>query len=113
MPKRIQMTRQRPWRADNPDAVIVARPSEWGNGYAIEKRHDGWHVLWLNGETAHVHPTASEARAHAVQLFEKDVSTVLGDDDFGDYVREGLEELRGRDLACWCPLDQLLELANA
>lgn len=24
MPKRIQMTRQRPWRAENPDAVIVA-----------------------------------------------------------------------------------------
>lgn len=25
MPKRIQMTRQKPWRADHPDAVIVAR----------------------------------------------------------------------------------------
>jgi hypothetical protein len=28
MPKRIQMSRQRPWRADNPDAVIVARPTK-------------------------------------------------------------------------------------
>lgn len=30
MPKRIQMRRDRPWRRDNPDAVIVARPSKWG-----------------------------------------------------------------------------------
>ncbi len=26
-PKRIQMSRQHPWRAENPGAVIVARPS--------------------------------------------------------------------------------------
>lgn len=35
MPKRIQMTRQRPWRADHPDAVIVARPTDFGNPWAV------------------------------------------------------------------------------
>ena len=28
-PKRIQMSRQHPWRAENPDAIIVARPSKY------------------------------------------------------------------------------------
>lgn len=31
MPKRIQMTRQKPWRDKNPDAVIVAKPTKWAN----------------------------------------------------------------------------------
>ena len=31
MPTRVRMTRQRPWRHEHPDAVIVARPSKWGN----------------------------------------------------------------------------------
>ena len=34
-PKRIQMTRRKPWRADNPDAVIVARPGRYGNPFAV------------------------------------------------------------------------------
>ncbi|MGK7663333.1 MULTISPECIES: DUF4326 domain-containing protein [unclassified Marinovum] len=34
-PKRIQMSRQRPWRKDHPDAVIVARRSRWGNPYRV------------------------------------------------------------------------------
>ena len=32
-PRRIQMSRARPWRAENPDAVIVARPTKWGNPF--------------------------------------------------------------------------------
>lgn len=36
-PKRVQMSRKHPWRADNPDAVIVARPSRWGNPFEVGK----------------------------------------------------------------------------
>lgn len=35
MPTRVQMTRQRPWRHEHPDAVIVARPSKWGNPFTL------------------------------------------------------------------------------
>jgi len=35
---RTQMTRQKPWRRKHPDAVIVARPSKWGNPYQGEGR---------------------------------------------------------------------------
>lgn len=40
-PKRIQMSRQKPWREDNPDAVIVARPGKWGNPFAYRARMGG------------------------------------------------------------------------
>jgi len=35
MPKRIQMTRRKPWRHLHPDAVIVARGHDWGNPYRV------------------------------------------------------------------------------
>lgn len=43
-PQRIQMSRQHPWRADNPDAVIVARPSRWGNPFSAGRCFDP--TLW-------------------------------------------------------------------
>lgn len=130
-PKRIQMSRQHPWRATNPDAVIVARPSKWGNPFKVYRCQccGYWDVMDENGVTylidherakrQSIRPDASynhrDAAAHAVGLFralygggsfmpERDPSTAA--------------ELTGRDLACWCPLDQpchadvLLALAN-
>lgn len=91
MPKRVQMTRHKPWRCDHPDAVIVARPSKWGNPFEVGK--DG-----------------IEDNETAVQKFE---------DWCNEIEPEELEELRGKDLACWCALDQpchadvLLMWANA
>lgn len=106
-PKRIQMSRQRPWRADNPDAVIVARPSKWGNPFAIG--------LWYgasgpNGEwsrSVHIYDRADAATEYrrAARLGHPNIPS-------------DLSPLRGKDLACWCPLDQpchadvLLDIAN-
>jgi hypothetical protein len=99
MPKRIQMTRQKPWRQDHPDAVIVARPSKWGNPYAVARDYP-------TPEQAVARFRAGlDGRAHP----ESHMGRILAD----------IEELRGKDLACWCPLDQpchadvLLEIANA
>lgn len=113
MPKRIQMTRQKPWRAENPDAVIVARPSKWGNPFdwqvAKEMGYGDGRLAarnafrgWLNGEDWGL-PQGQTRLSMAAKR------TVI---------RRAMAELRGRDLACWCPLDQpchadvLLELAN-
>jgi len=112
MPKRIQMSRQTPWRAANPEAVIVARPTKWGNPFGI---------------------TREDRREDAVKEFRKLITSPgttshsLGDGltlkripawhEPAD-LRAALFELQGRDLACWCPLDKpchadvLLELAN-
>ena len=95
MPKRIQMTRQRPWRKDHPDAVIVARPTKWGNPY----QGDG----------------SDPDRAMLARLFRE----YMERPENAAKRAEAMTELRGKDLACWCPLDQpchadvLLEIANA
>lgn len=110
MPKRVQMRRDRPWRPDNPDAVIVARPTKWGNPFTISGAADVGY---------------RDPRAAAVAAFR---DWLAGDpwacpSDHQYKVRRqtllsDLPELRGKDLACWCPLDQpchadvLLEIAN-
>lgn len=113
MPKRIQMSRQRPWRSDHPDAVIVARPTRWGNPFPASP---------LVRDRA-------EARRLAVEAYRAWITQDSLDPDewepseIARHVRAkaalGNGVLGGRDLACWCPLDQpchadvLLELANA
>ncbi|MDD9738470.1 DUF4326 domain-containing protein [Marinovum sp. SP66] len=90
------MTRQRPWRKDNPEAVIVARPSFWGNPYRVLEND-------------------REGRQEAVDLFEK---WLAKPGEGAAFAASAKVQLRGRDLACWCPLDQpchadvLLKLVN-
>ena len=92
MPKRVQMHRRKGgWRSENPEAVIVARPSKWGNPFSVGD--DG-----------------VPDRKSAVDNYEYYFGLVAP--------ISCLPELRAKDLACWCPLDQpchadvLLELAN-
>ena len=98
MPERIQLRRSAGWRKPA-GAVVVARPSKWGNPFPFAPG------------------TAIPDRATAVARFRE---FVAGDYDPAEYPsREQIRaELAGRDLACWCPLDGpchadvLLELAN-
>ena len=99
MPKRIQMHRRKGgWRKDHPDAVIVARPSKWGNKFVVGERY-------LTAKYGHA---KVRDRAHAADLFR----------DWAERWLSDVAQLRGKDLACWCPLDQpchadvLLEMAN-
>ena len=102
MPERIQLRRSRGWRKP-PGAVVVARPSRWGNPYAVGRPGD--------------HGPVGD-RAHAVELYR---ALLTGSPELCAAARA---ELAGRDLACWCPLqdaagnrgpchaDVLLEIAN-
>ena len=89
MPSRIQLSRAKGWRKP-PGAVVVARPTRWGNPF----------------------PVAEHGRAEAVQLYREWIN---GQSELITAVRA---ELAGRDLACWCPpgaachADVLIELAN-
>lgn len=116
MPKRVQMTR-RPggWRHEHPDAVIVARPSRWGNPYKARAKY----VLDLGPEAKGVRFVQARRPAdEAVALFRDMLARAPLSDDGSTVYDEIRRELAGRDLACWCPLDQpchadvLLELAN-
>jgi hypothetical protein len=107
MPDRIQRRRTKGWRM--PDgAVYVGRPSKWGNPYVIRGR-------WVTGLFYEEHLAAvGEERGLAVRLFREHIAA-------GRWLSHEIirAELRGKDLVCWCPLDQpchadvLLEIANA
>ena len=101
-PHRIQMTRDKPWRHLAPDAVIVARGKAgepWGNPHPIDVPCPGC------GGVRHT-------RDEAVRLYRVHL------DAHPDLVARARDELAGRDLTCWCPLDVpchadvLLEVAN-
>jgi hypothetical protein len=120
MPERIQLRRTKGWRKPE-GAVVVARPSKWGNPYRIEKRPAAqgpypWVVLSsFKGHILGAHETKAEAAAQAVEVYELQIGPLGGYEIPGDLI---VSELAGRDLACWCPLDQpchadvLLEIAN-
>lgn len=91
------------------NAVYVGRPTKWGNPWTIASA--------LSAEFAE---EIEDARAVCVDLFRSELRNscsplALAYPSLGD-IRS---ELRGEDLACWCPLDQpchadvLLEWANA
>lgn len=100
-------------------AVYVGRPTKWGNPFVVE--------------VAAPHPARRRAaHAEAVDMFDHLLS--WGDEgalvpypkpgqlmdlsDRRERILTDIEELRGRDLVCWCDpsapchADVLLELAN-
>lgn len=103
MPRRIQLRRQKGYRKPS-GSVNVARPTPWGNPFKVNARSDNatavaMYHLWLSGGIPqHNLPMNVNVRR--------------------DWILSHLAELRGKDLACWCPLDKpchadvLLELAN-
>lgn len=127
-PKRIRMTRS-PWRVDHPDAVVVARPGVLGNPFRIiaSLKPRGCAQRWCLTDSTGQYSLATyqgRARAHvcAVEAFDTWLTTgrLL---QFGtlpsisttrilhtleparESVWSQMDHLRGRDLACWCPLD--------
>jgi hypothetical protein len=121
MPQRIQLSRTKGWRKPE-GVVVVARPSRWGNPWRIVPvtdhrfpRGEAADVVRGNGDTICRFQRYSDghrtgAPYWAVRAFRSDLT---------DTERElAKTELRGKDLACWCPLDQpchadvLLEVAN-
>jgi hypothetical protein len=112
-PKRIQRKRTKGWRMPE-GAVYVGRPTRWGNPFLP---HVAVETDFATNETA---------PQFVVDCFREwlggtgcDWWQGLESAKRRSAVLTGLHELRGRDLACWCPLDQpchadvLLQLANA
>ncbi len=89
-PKRIQRRRSKGWRMPS-GAVYVGRPTAYANPYTV----------------------AEYGRDEAVALFRQHLV------EQPEAVAAGIAFLRGRDLACWCPLgvpchaDVWLEVVNA
>jgi hypothetical protein len=106
VPQRLQRKRTKGYRLPE-GAAYVGRPTEWGNpwkpGDACDVRCDSDGGPWWS---------TVQSPEHAALVFR---AWLLGRPDMQ---RRAREELAGRDLACWCPLDQpchadvLLEVAN-
>lgn len=95
MPERIQRQRTKGWKAP-PGAVYVGRPSAWGNPFRASLPIDAVRAYqrWLRWD--------GDLRSVGIPP-----------------TREEIKHLAGKNLMCWCRLDQpchadvLLELANA
>ena len=137
-PKRIQMRRTKGWRMPD-DAIKVDRTTKWGNWYKVVTvgakynerlrqalpdpdallvvQIDKWGMR--TGTQWGGFANKAEATAFAVELHARAMRATRADVDGLVHHEYYLGELRGHDLACWCPLDQpchadvLLELANS
>ena len=80
VPERIRLRRTKGWRKPE-GAIVVARPSRWGNPYRVG----------VDGD-----------RAACVRQYRD--ALVRGELAFT--VEDVRRELTGHDLACWCPLEE-------
>jgi hypothetical protein len=92
MPYRIQRKRTKGWRMPA-NTIYIGRPTKWGNPFIVGRFGN-----------------AQECVERYTHGLSENGGLVSCDD---------LHELRGKNLACWCSLDQpchgdaLLQLANA
>ncbi|MHB1273641.1 MAG: DUF4326 domain-containing protein [Rhodanobacter sp.] len=106
-PIRIQLSRKKGWRMP-PNSVCVARPSEWGNPWRIGRDGDATYCVeqyrrLLIGQPVDAWPNDEFDQHRAIHMGSGGIARVF---------------LAGKNLACWCRLDQpchadvLLRLAN-
>ncbi len=114
-PVRVQRKRVKGWRMPE-GAVYVGRGSKWGNPYKVVPQFkngpfDVYVGDWFCGQSTgreSANLMAVNKYLHARENYHHNIPT--------DAVIHA--ELRGKDLACWCPpgmpchADVLLELAN-
>jgi len=92
-PRRIQCKRVKGWRMPA-NTIYVGRPAKWGNPLPISSFYNNDRRIAVDFYKAYM---------HNLKPFRQE---------------ELIAELKGKNLACWCPLDQpchadvLLEIAN-
>jgi hypothetical protein len=100
MPRRVRLGGDLFHPRVPPGAVKVTRPTRWGNPHPIGKpcrRCDG----------------AVHDRDQAIARYREHLT------EHPELIATARETLAGRDLACWCPLDErchadvLIEIANS
>ena len=117
MPQRIQRKRTKGWRMPE-GAVYVGRGTRWGNPFRIGAPSAYWTGPGLRSPMR-PNPIPLMDAEHVVGIYRNMVET-----NNAAFERGEVAELAGKDLACWCPLedelgnrvpchaDVLLELAN-
>lgn len=115
-PIRVQRKRTKGWRMPE-NTVYVGRPSAFGNPFVIGQTYKteengpaiGWGeaLKYMTGPLIKI-----ETRTQAVEMYEAYLKRCPIPDDM-------INELKGKNLACFCPLDKpchadvLLKIANS
>ncbi len=107
-PQRVQRRRTKGWKMPA-NTIYVGRGTKWGNPCRVGD------MMMLGA--AHTGTGKAEVRpatrADCKRYYAMKATGILL-----EYKKENLEPLRGKNLACWCPLDEpchadiLLNLAN-
>lgn len=106
-PRRVQLRRVKGWRLP-PNTVKVDRSTKWGNPFVPGKTYP----IIEEGCTTPMGQHKCASVADAVAMYESWVTSEQGFD------QEEIEELTGKNLACWCKpgspchADVLLKIAN-
>jgi hypothetical protein len=104
-PQRIQRKRAKGWKMPE-NTVYVGRSTKWGNPWRAATPH-------INGKiekTLYVKNQAAAAQRYKEYILKWGVQLHIID--------AAIRELKGKNLACWCPLDKpchadvLLQIAN-
>lgn len=110
VPKRIRRERKRGWRKPD-NCVIVDRTSRYGNMFAVRRREDGhgWRIedpagVAERSDQPNSFPTADAARKRACELYQLHTGP-MGAYEFDD-VEQIVKALKGKDLACPCPIPE-------
>lgn len=97
------------------ETVKVDRSTPWGNPFRVVRERAAWGVTLRDEASASLYrDTEDDARQLACDLFRDWCVTYGG--QIGH--KHNVGDLRGRNLACWCPesspchADILLEIAN-
>lgn len=96
IPTRVQRMRRKGWKMP-PNTVYVGRPTKWGNPYQIKKPASKLDAY---------------SRINAIESYKIHLQRNPR------IVEQAKSELKGKNLACWCKLDQechadiLLKIAN-
>ena len=103
-PIRIQLKRARGWRMP-PNTVKVDRTTQWGNPFDVREYGDALALYlfeytvrgcWSPSNVCEVDESTSSALHEAHCRWLRRIG--------GDPVQVARRELRGKNLACWCPL---------
>lgn len=107
-PVRVQLSRKRGWRFP-PNTVKVDRTTSWGNSFTPT-------MVLVSRSRGDLKQGEPIGVAGAVEAYRTLLQTCLRQEPERYLAR--LEQLRGKNLACWCALDApchadvLLEFAN-
>lgn len=108
MAERIQLSRRKGWRMPE-NTVSVARPTKWGNPWTLGDCNGSAVEAVRRYRCAVIGPVIDGRQLRPDAAPESYI---------GRIIRNARRELRGKNLACWCKLDEpchadvLLDLAN-